>query len=410
MTRQQAPEQATGRDMTVLLDLDPREADALIGAIGPNVRMVTSFDALEAYLATNSSECVVVLAPSVGIAPAFDLAERMRVERPTLGVILLQNRVDPNLLTDALRAGVREVVDQRDLAAVTVAVRRVGELASRMRERTYDREPPPPVREADQPPGKIITVFSAKGGCGKTTLATNLAVALAERNDREVCLVDLDLHFGDVAIAMQLYPVHTIADATAVSGTLDDFTIRGLLTVHSPGVSVLAAPLEPGSAESIPAALVGHLLSQLSQMFDVVVVDTPAAFSDFVLAAFDLTDLFLLIATLDIPALKNLKLTLETMDLLNYPRDRWRVVLNRADSKVGLTITEVEKTLRLPISAQIPSSRAVPISVNRGVPIVQDDPGHPVSVEIRQLAERAAVPSAAGGRSSGRRLLRRKAR
>ncbi|MCI0686429.1 MAG: P-loop NTPase [Sporichthyaceae bacterium] len=397
--------------MTVLLDLDPRQADALIGAIGPNVRMVTSFDALEAYLAANPSEYVVVLAPSVGIAPAFDLAERMRVERPALGVVLLQDRVDTSLLGDALRAGVREVVDQRDLATVTMAVRRVAELATRMRERGHEYEPAPPARDADQPPGKILTVFSAKGGCGKTTLATNLAVALAESGDREVCLVDLDLHFGDVAIAMQLYPVHTIADAAGVSGTLDDFSIRGLLTVHSPGVSVLAAPLEPGSAESIPAALVGHLLSQLSAMFDVVVVDTPAAFSDFVLAAFDLTDVFLLIATLDIPALKNLKLTLETMDLLNYPRERWRVVLNRADSKVGLTITEVEKTLRLPISAQIPSSRAVPVSVNRGVPIVQDDPGHPVSLEIRRLGERVAtLPSQAGGRGDRRRLLRRKAR
>jgi pilus assembly protein CpaE len=192
---------------------------------------------------------------------------------------------------------------------------------------------------------------------------------------------------------------------------LDDFSIRGLLTVYSPGVSVLAAPLEPGSAETIPATLVAHVLTQLSRMFDVVVVDTPAAFSDFVLAAFDLTDLFLLIATLDIPALKNLKLTLETMDLLNYSRENWRVVLNRADSKVGLAITEVEKTLRLPISAQIPSSRAVPVSINRGIPIVLDDPGHPVSLEIRRLAERAAALAPVDDRSGDRRgLLRRRVR
>ncbi|MGH8833573.1 MAG: AAA family ATPase [Actinomycetes bacterium] len=397
--------------MAVLVDLGPREADALIGAIGPNVRMVTSFDALHSYLAANPSEFVVVLAPSVGVGSAFDLAEQMRVERPALSVILLQDRLDAGLLPDALRAGVREVVDQHDLTAVTVAVRQAGELAARMREREYEHEPSPPMRDGDHPLGKVITVFSAKGGCGKTTLATNLAVALAEAGDREVCLVDLDLQFGDVAIAMQLYPTHTIADAVAVSGTLDDFSIRGLLTVYSPGVSVLAAPLEPGSAETIPATLVAHVLTQLSQMFDAVVVDTPAAFSDFVLAAFDLTDLFLLIATLDIPALKNLKLTLETMDLLNYSRENWRVVLNRADSKVGLAITEVEKTLRLPISAQIPSSRAVPVSVNRGIPIVLDDPGHPVSLEIRRLAERAVAPAPVGDRSGDRRgLLRRKGR
>jgi pilus assembly protein CpaE len=153
----------------------------------------------------------------------------------------------------------------------------------------------------------------------------------------------------------------------------------------------------------------------LRRMFDVVIIDTPAAFSDQVLAAFDATDLFLLIATLDIPALKNLKLTLETMDLLNYPRDRWRVVLNRADAKVGLTVPEAERALHTTISAQIPSSRSVPISVNRGVALVHEDPTHPVSQEIRRLADSVttlthqAAPNGTGS-TGRRRLLRRKAR
>jgi pilus assembly protein CpaE len=121
------------------------------------------------------------------------------------------------------------------------------------------------------------------------------------------------------------------------------------------------------------------------------VVDTPPAFDDQVLTAFDVSDVVALIATLDIPALKNLKLTLETMDLLNYPRDRWRIVLNRADSKVGLAISEVEKTLRTTIAVQIPSSRDVPAAINRGVPIVLDDPKHPVSIAIRTFAEQSVV-------------------
>jgi pilus assembly protein CpaE len=153
-----------------------------------------------------------------------------------------------------------------------------------------------------------------------------------------------------------------------------------------------------------------------------VVVDTPPAFDDQVLAAFDRSDVVALIATLDIPALKNLKLTLETMDLLNYPRERWRIVLNRADSKVGLSTTEVEKTLRTAISVQIPSSRDVPAAINRGVPSVLDDPKHPVSLAIRSFAERqvAVVPShrvpdgQANGqgeiRSDRRGILRRRSR
>src|SRR5262245_4860259 len=127
-------------------------------------------------------------------------------------------------------------------------------------------------------------------------------------------------------------------------------------------------------------------------MLDVGIIDTPAAFSDQALAAFDATDRFLPIPTLDIPALKNLKLTLETMDLLNYPRDRWRVVLNRADSKVGLTVPEAERALHTTISAQIPSSRSVPISVNRGVALVHDDPTHPVRQEIRRLTDVITAP------------------
>jgi pilus assembly protein CpaE len=260
-------------------------------------------------------------------------------------------------------------------------------------------------------------VFSAKGGCGKTTLATNLAVALADGGRRQVCLVDLDLSFGDVAIAMQLFPAHTIADAVPLASDLDKAGVSGLLTPHSPGLTTLVAPVEPGSAENIPASLVSDLLTILRQMFDFVVIDSPPAFTDHVLAAFDQSDYIALIATLDIPALKNLKLTLETMDLLSYPRDRYRVVLNRADSKVGLSLTEVEKTLGAPIMAEIPSSRDVPASINRGVPIVLDNHNHPVSVAIKAFAERqlavghiatAAIPPEL--RSDRRGLRRRKAR
>jgi pilus assembly protein CpaE len=264
----------------------------------------------------------------------------------------------------------------------------------------------------------VVTVFAAKGGCGKTTLATNIAVALAAGGSRRVGLIDLDLAFGDVAIALQLFPAHTIADALPLAENLDPSAIASLLTPHSPGLTTLVAPIEPGTAESIPATLVASLLELLKQQFDFVVVDTPPAFDDHVLAAFDQSDLVALLATLDIPALKNLKLTLETLDLLNYPRERWRLVLNRADSKVGLALNEVEKTLKAPIAAQIPSSRDVPASINRGVPIVLDDPKHSVTLAIKAFAEKdiaAGQPSADGDipsqlRTDRRGLLRRRAK
>jgi pilus assembly protein CpaE len=324
----------------------------------------------------------------------------------------VRSRVDTGLLAEAMRAGVRDVVGERNIAGLHEAVRRTKGLAEAIRNQS-------PGAVNGRPRGRIITVFSAKGGCGKTTLATNMAAALADRGRREVCLVDLDLAFGDVAIALQLFPAHTIADAVPLGEHADFGAVQALLTPHSPGLTTLVAPVEPGSGEGIPASLVSRLLQVLRDHFDYVIVDTPPAFDDHVLSAFDLSDVVALIATLDIPALKNLKLTLETMDLLNYPRDRWRIVLNRADSKVGLKIDEVEKSLRATISAQLPSSRDVPAAINRGVPIVLDDPRHPVSVAVKTFAEQyvANVHSGPGGTRPGaaatgerRGLLRRRSR
>lgn len=397
--------------MTTICDLDPSVATALHSAVGDG-HVLFSVEELRLWLEGNPGESTVVLGSSVDEQTAYYLADSLRVARPALGVVLVRRRIDAVILAEALRAGVREVVDERDLAGLNSAVRRSNGLAAAMRDQTN-------LTQADgaAPRGRIITVFSAKGGCGKTTLATNLAAVLADRGRREVCLVDLDLAFGDVAITLQLFPAHTIADAVPLAEGLDFTALQALLTPHSPGLTTLVAPVEPGSAESIPAFLVSSILELLREHFDYVVVDTPPAFDDQVLAAFDLSDVVALLATLDIPALKNLKLTLETMDLLNYPRERWRVVLNRADSKVGLSISEVEKTLRTSISVQIPSSRDVPAAINRGVPIVLDDPRHPVSQAIRTLTEHSVAdpavleaPPMRDPRTDRRSFLRRRSR
>jgi len=206
-----------------------------------------------------------------------------------------------------------------------------------------------------------------------------------------VALLDLDLAFGDVAIALQLFPSHTIGDAVAIGAELDGQAVRSLLTQHRTGVQALVAPLEPSTADTIDVALVQKVIDVLQQEFDYVIIDTPPALDDNVLAAFDRSDMVALLATLDIPALKNLKLTLETLDLIGYPREKLRIVLNRADSKVGLALSEVEKTLKAPIVAQIPSSRDVPASTNRGVAIVVDEPKNPVSLAIRSFVDEHIV-------------------
>jgi len=369
--------------MTAIVEFDPVGVESIKGALGSDALVLPGLDALKTHLDTNPFEDCVVLGPSVDQQDVFALAESLRVTRPSLGVVMVRRRIDTAILSDSLRAGVREVVQERDLAGLATAVRRQRDIATRLREQLERGDG----ATEHTSHGRVVTVFSAKGGCGKTTMATNIATAIAESGKGTVALLDLDLAFGDVAIALQLFPSHTIGDAVAIGEELDGDAVRSLLTPHRSGVQALVAPMEPSTADTIDVGLVTRVIELLREEFDYVIIDTPPALDDNVLAAFDKSDMVALLATLDIPALKNLKLTLETLDLIGYPREKLRIVLNRADSKVGLALSEVEKTLKAPIVAQIPSSRDVPASTNRGVAIVSDEPKNPVSVAIRAFVD-----------------------
>jgi pilus assembly protein CpaE len=366
--------------MTVIVEVDQSAAEALQSAVGPSSAIVPALEYLTRYLDEHPDEYAIIIGPSIDISAAVALADTMRVTKPAVGVILVRRRVDTTVLAEALRAGMREVVEERDLKALNEAVARAYALHDALTSASPESLGSPAKR------GTLITIFSAKGGVGKTTIATNLAAALADNGKRSVCIVDLDLALGDVSIVMQLFPVHTIADAVGMEGSLDPQALEGLLTQHSPGLSVLVAPVQPDAKDRIKGELIGRVLHILKERFDVVVVDTPPAFDDVVLQAFDESDLVVLVANLDVPALKSLKITAETLTLLNHPRDRWRLVLNRADMKVGLTPAEVEKTLDMQIAASIPQSNDVPMSINHGKPIVLESPRHPVSQAIRRMA------------------------
>lgn len=366
--------------MTVIVEVDTSSAEALQSAVGSGTTIVPGLEQLRRHLDLHPGEYAVILGPSVDQSAGVALADTLRVTKPALGVILVRRRVDTAVLADALRAGMREVVEERDLTGLNEAVSRVYALHVALTNSEGDEY------SSNEPSGQLITVFSAKGGVGKTTVSTNLAAALADGGQNNVCIVDLDLAFGDVSIVMQLFPVHTIADIVGIDRRLDPTAVETLLTDHSPGLKVLAAPVQPEAKDRINGDMVGQVLRVLKGQFDFVVVDTPPAFDDVVLQSFDESDLLLLIGTLDVPALKSLKITAETLGLLNHPREKWRLVLNRADMKVGLTPSEVEKTLDLPIHSSIPQSNDVPTSINQGRPIVLETPRHQVSQAFRKLA------------------------
>lgn len=395
--------------MSTIIESDRSMVDTFRSVLGEGSEALTTLDQARRHLEARPQEYAVVLGPSVDLAAAASFAESMRVNRPSLSVILMRRRVDTSVLTEALRAGMREVIEDRDLQGLSTAAHRAYGLWKAM---SNAGEGGAPTRR-----GKLVTVFGNKGGVGKSTLATNLATALVDEGDAQsVCLVDLDVAAGDVAIMLQLLPNTTLADLTSMESGLDPSSLQALLTTHSPGLSVLTAPLSPHATEHVSAETVGRALELLVTMFDVVVVDTSGDFDDFALQAFDHSDLVLLIGTLDIPALKSLKLAIETLDLLNLPRSRWRLVLNRADSKVGLSTNEVEQTLKMTITSAIPSSRDVPACINRGEAIVRAEPRHAVSQAVRQLAKHVLTADDTVSESSEsaaeprRGLLRRKVR
>jgi pilus assembly protein CpaE len=251
---------------------------------------------------------------------------------------------------------------------------------------------------------RIISVFAPKGGCGKTTLATNLAVALAS-NGARVCLMDLDSAFGDVAIMLQLVPDRNIGDAVSIVDRLDETAVRAMLTKYRPGVDTLLAPASPAEGDRVTRRVVTEVLRIAGTMFDFIVIDTAPAFNEQVLAALDASHQYVLVTAPDIPTLKNLRVALDTFDLLGYPDDRRLVVLNRADAKVGLTNADIARVLRSPIAANIPSSRDVPVSINRGVPIVVDNPTHPVAKAVRDFAQVSLLGADPAAGSQSRRGL-----
>ncbi|WP_051399777.1 AAA family ATPase [Haloechinothrix halophila] len=378
--------------MTILCQAVGRSPE-LDASIGGGVRAADSLAEVERMLTADPGETLVVIGPDIDTEAALGFAAGQRLRRPALGVVLVREQVDVELLTRALRSGVREVVTAGELAELAQACER---------SRALSRSSSAPSAEEQASRGQVVTVFSAKGGCGKTTLAVNLALALADGGARSVCLVDLDLAFGDVAINLQLDPNRTLTNGLPMVGRLDETGATSLLTPYRDGLSVLLAPVTPGEAEKIPAALVSELLDALRESVDYVVVDTPSQFSEHVLNAMDASQHHVLLTTPDVPALKNLRLTLDMLDLLSYPREMRSVVLNRSDAKVGLSTEDVERVVRCPIAAYIPSSRDVPISINKGTPIRTSTPQHPVSQAITRFVQEALLkPASATAAGAG---------
>jgi pilus assembly protein CpaE len=377
-------------------------ANALSGLTDRVVRAADPDEAMAAVAAEGRDVLAAIIGPSLADRDGLALAGALQQGTPDVSVVLIRRQESGELIRQALNVGVKGVLSSAsDETAVRTAAARAVEIARTLRGRLGGGAPTD--NGEGRAPGKVVTVFSSKGGCGKTFLSTNLAVSLT-RNGAEVALVDLDLHFGDVAIMLHLFPSHTIYDAAQNPG-LDALSLKSFLTRHDSGIWALVAPTEPTVADTINPGTIGNILKLLRSAFDYVVIDTPPAFSEPVLAAFDESDWLVMLATLDVPSIKNLRLTLQTMELLHFPKGRIRVVVNRADSKVGLRLPDVEKLLSSPVDTTIPSSRSVPLSVNKGSPIMLEEPKGPVAESIRRVAAQLTEPQIGRTKQKQRRSL-----
>ena len=364
-----------------VVDDDPKFRTRLAVQLGEHAATASfaSIDALEEKLG-GSGNAVVVLGPS--LVGSLQEVEKLTRSRPELGVILVVEELSATVLQQAIRAGVKDVLPATsDAAQMAEAIERVAGTLTVV-PRITD------AAGAADDRGRLITVFSTKGGAGKSVIASNLAVYLKRRTDRPVAIVDADLQFGDVAVMLKLTPQHTIVDAVTALGRLDAQMLQSLLIRHEPsGVLVLPAPVEPAFADQVGASEMVKIIDTLRSFCAYVVVDTPAYFNDVVLSLLEESDDIVLVAGMDIPNIKNVKIGLQTLRLLNTPMSKLKLVLNRANSKVKLDVSEVERTLQLKADCLIPSDVAVPQSVNKGTPIAIDAPKSGVARSLEQLAD-----------------------
>jgi pilus assembly protein CpaE len=302
---------------------------------------------------------VVVLAPSVGDDEAIALAEFAAKESPATAVLVVRDAPVDGAFPRLVRGGVRDVVDlTKGRNEFKDALRRAVEWSSGMRGTSNGNG-------SHGPTGVVVSIFSTKGGTGKTFLSCNLAAALAERSGSRVALVDLDHDLGDVFASFRVEPSRTLQELLTLDEGADVEAVAQLGTPLVKGVTGFGSRPDP-RAEPIPGAAIARMLSALKEAFPFTVVDATSEYADHVLAALDLSDAVCLITGLDAIGVRHMTIAMQTLQNLGVPRDRLRFVVNRADSKVDLTVQDIERLVGVRIDGRIPSSPLVPRSLNRG--------------------------------------------
>ncbi|MEL7156994.1 MAG: hypothetical protein AAFN30_10385, partial [Actinomycetota bacterium] len=317
-----------------VVDADQAVRDYLSGLFGGRIDKAGTMVEIETRL--GSSPIVVVLGPSCSGPEELAIVQQWSRMHPHVGVVLVTAEISTELLQKALRSGVRDVL------SAPIEQEQLVETVTRIAEGLRSSSPQPAGPSDDMPMpeeagelGRVLTVFSTKGGSGKSVTATNIGVVLAQRSDRPVVLIDGHLQFGDAAVMLKLQPDHTVVDAVAQLDAPDaPQLLRQMMTLHEPsGLLVLPAPVEPTFADQVSGQHMASLVEIIRGFAGHVIIDLPAIFNEVVLSIVECSDEIILVAGLDIPNIKNVKIGLSTLSLLSVPTEKLHLVLNRADSK-----------------------------------------------------------------------------
>jgi pilus assembly protein CpaE len=289
---------------------------------------------------------------------ALDTVRTLRGDHPHMGIIITAKDASPQLILRSMRAGAQEYltrpIDNNEMAE---AVKRLSEIGRRS-------------VSGKKKTGKVVTVFSGKGGVGVTSLATNLAVSFAKNAKKRTVVVDLNLQMGDVGLQLDLRPEYTMAEALG-AGALDESRLKGLLARHESGVSLLSAPEDPVEAEKITPSLLLEIFSLLKNMFDVIVVDAGHYFDSRVLEVLQLADIILVVSVLDVPTVRNVRRSLALFEQLGYSRNKVRLVVNRQQKKTKVTAEDLEETAEIEVYWQVPNDyKTLIAAIDAGVPAV----------------------------------------
>jgi pilus assembly protein CpaE len=341
-----------------------------------------------------------------GVAASEIISERL----PSSPIIMMSVHGEAEQLKRAISAGAREfLVKPFSADEFATSIKRVFEKELSRREQATSSLPAMPssgISAEDLGEHQVLAVFSPKGGAGRTTVATNLALALHRETGGRVCLVDANLQFGDVGVLLNLNPKNRSMLDAVDGGEPDREIINSVLIEHSTGIKVLLAPPSPEGADLVTPAYLRKMVDTLRESHDFVVIDLPAALNDHSLAMMDMADQIVVLTALEITTIKNVRLFLEVADQLEYDRSKIRLVVNRGDSAQGIRLADVEASIRRSIDGSIVSDgRLAVLAVNRGVPFVVSHPDGALSRDIIKLARTLAGDAIAAKETPNKRGL-----